>query len=349
LVPLGKRNRQVHNSHGNMAWRCALGIALFAPLALAGDSGAITPPKVVHKTDPVYTREARRAAVQGTVLLQAVIDEHGVATNLTVLSPLGFGLDAAAIEAVSQWQFEPGKKAGEPIETTTIVPVDFRLFHRWFDPKPEENRTSYNLLVEAIHANKRDQQTLDTVKELANQKYPPAMFLYAKMLEAGDGFPQDTEQAIHLIVEAANRNHPAAMYDAGRMMMEGKRLPVDTDKGLELMRNAAVLGNKRAQFHLGIAYENGHDVTPDLDRARRYFRLCAALGEPPCQVHLAKLLLEQPEHRDHDIVQAIAWLELAAEHGSMQARMILEEQRPRLSERQISWVAKVKPQLLQNR
>src|SRR5215469_4581035 len=110
-----------------MTWRYALGIALFAPVALAGDPGATIPPKVLHKTDPIYTREARRAAVQGTVLLEAVIDEHGVPTKLTVLSPLGFGLDAHAIEAVSQWQFEPGKKAGQPVVTTTIVPVDFRL------------------------------------------------------------------------------------------------------------------------------------------------------------------------------------------------------------------------------
>jgi len=313
----------------------------------AADPGAITPPKVIHKTDPLYTRDARRASVQGTVLLQAVIDDHGVPIKLTVLSPLGFGLEARAVEAVSQWQFEPGKKAGQPVETTTIVPVDFRLFHRWFDPKPEEHRTSYNLAVEAIRANRRDEQTLDTVKELARQKYAPAMYLYAKMLEAGDGFPQDADQALHLILEAASQNYPAAMYDTGRMMMEGKRLPVDTEKGIELMRNAAVLGNRRAQFHLGVAYENGHNVPQDLERARQYYRLCATLGEAPCQVHLAKLLLERPDRRERDTVQAIAWLELAAERGSMHARMILDEQRPQLSEHQISWVERVKPQLVQ--
>jgi TonB family protein len=331
-----------------MAWRFALGIALFAHVGLAGDPNGVSPPKIVHKVEPSYTREARRAAVQGTVLLRAVIDERGVPAKLSVLSPLGFGLDDRAIEAVSQWQFEPGKKAGQPVETTTIVPVDFRLFHRWFDPKPEENRTAYNLAVEAIQSHKRDDQTLETIKDLARRKYAPAMFLYAKMLESGDGVAQDPEQALHLIVDAANQSYPAAMYDVGRMMMEGKRLPVDTDKGMELMRNAAVLGNKRAQFHLGIAYENGHDVPQDFERARQYFRLCATLGEAPCQVHLAKLLLERPDHREHDTVRAIAWLELAAEHGSMQARMMLEEQKPKLSERQLAWVEKVKPQLQQS-
>ena len=330
-----------------MACRYALGLALVARFAAGADPAATTPPKVVHKVDPLYTREARRAGVQGTVLLEAVIDEHGVAGKLNVLSPLGFGLDARAVEAVSQWQFEPGKRGGQPVETTTIVPVDFRLFHRWFDPKPEEHRTSYNLAVEAIQEHKRDDQTLDTIKDLARQKYPPAMYLYAKLLEAGDGFPQDREQALGLIVEAANQGYPAAMYDTGRMMMEGRRLPVDTEKGMELMRNAAVLGNKRAQFHLGVAFENGRDVPQDLDRARQYFRLCAGLGEAPCQVRLAKLLLERPDRRERDVVQAVAWLELAAEHGSMQAKMMLDEKRAGLSEQQISWVARLKAQLVQ--
>jgi TonB family protein len=330
-----------------MTWRYVLGVALLAPLGTGGDPAATTPPKVVHKVDPLYTREARRAGIQGTVLLGAVIDEHGIATKLNVLSPLGFGLDGRAVEAVSQWQFEPGKQGGQPVETTAIVPVDFRLFHRWFDPKPEEHRTSYNLAVEAIQEHKRDDQTLDTIKDLARQKYPPAMYLYGKLLEAGDGFWQDREQALRLIVEAANQNYPAAMYDTGRMMMEGKRLPVDTEKGLELMRNAAVLGNRRAQFHLGVAYEHGRDVPQNLDRARQYFRLCAGLGEALCQVRLAKLLLERSAQRERDVVQAVAWLELAAEHGSMQAKMMLDEQRYDLSEQQIFWIAKLKPQLLQ--
>ena len=320
---------------------------LLGRLALGGDPNGQSPPRVVHKVEPLYTREARRAGVQGTVLLKAVIDPNGVAIKLSVLSPLGFGLDTRAVEAVSKWQFEPGRQSGQPVETTTIVPVDFRLFHRWFDPKPEEYRTSYNLAVEAIQAHKRDDQTLDIVKDLARQKYPPAMYLYAKLLESGDGFPQDREQALRLIMEAANQNYPAAMYDTGRMMMEGKRLPIDIEKGLELMRNAAVLGNRRAQFHLGVTYETGGDVPQDLDRARQYFRLCAGMGEAPCQVHLAKLILERPDRRERDVVQAVAWLELAAEHGSMQAKMMLDEQRTALSERQISWVAKVKPQLVQ--
>jgi TPR repeat protein len=68
------------------------------------------------------------------------------------------------------------------------------------------------------------------------------------------------------------------------------------------------------------------------------------LGEAPCQVRLAKLLLDRADRRERDLVQAIAWLELAADHGSMHAKMMLDEQR-NLSEKQLAWVAKLKPQL----
>lgn len=317
-------------------------------LGFAGEADSC-PPKVVHKVDAEYTRAARLATIQGTVLVEAVIDVSGVPAKLRIVSPLGFGLDDRALQAVSQWRFEPAKKDGMPVEAVTMVPVDFRLFHRWFDPKPEEHRTSYNLAVAAIQEHTRDSQTLETVKDLAHQKYPPAMYLYAKLLESGDGFPQDSEQALSLTVEAASRNYPAAMLDTGRMMMEGRRLPVDTEKGLELMRNAAVLGYKRAQFHLGVAFETGNGVPQDLAEARQYFRLCAAAGEPPCEVKLAKLLLERPDRQERDYIQAIAWLELAAERGSMHARMMLEEQHPELTPKQRGWADKLKTQLVRNR
>jgi len=316
-------------------------------LAFAGDSPSC-PPKVVHKVGAEYTRAARLAAIQGTVLVEAVVDASGAPAKLKIVSPLGFGLDDRALQAVSQWRFEPARKDGVPVEAVTIVPVDFRLFHRWFDPKPEEHRTSYNLAVAAIQEQRRDSQTLETIKDLARQKYPPAMYLYAKLLEAGDGFPQDPRQALSLTVEAANRNYPAAMYDTGRMMMEGRSLPVDPEKGLELMRNAAVLGYKRAQFHLGVAFETGNGVPQDLAEARQYFRLCAAAGEPPCQVKLARLLLVRPDRQERDFIQAIAWLELAADRGSMHARMMLEEQPPE-TPKQRGWIDKLKTQLVRSR
>jgi TonB family protein len=327
--------------------RLGAGFPAGGPAEVYRSGDGVTLPKVIHKTEPRYTAEARRAQIQGTVVLEVTVDENGAPAAIAVVSPLGFGLDDRAKEAVSQWIFRPGVKDRKPVPTVSLISVDFRLFHRWFDPAIEERRTAYNLAVEAIQGNRRTGQTLETIRSLAAQKYPPAMYLYAKMLEAGDGYPRDPDLALRLMLEACAKNHAAAMYETGRMMLEGRRLPKDSDKGLELVRNAAILHNRQAQFFLGTAYENGDVLPASADQARQYYRMCAAAGDAHCQVRLARLLLDRPARQERDYVQAIAWLELAAERGSMQARKMLEPERETLSAKQLSWVSKLKEQLVE--
>jgi TonB family protein len=309
----------------------------------------VSAPKVIHRVDPRYTLQARRALVQGTVVLEVVVDEQGSPARVSIISPIGFGLDDRAQEAVSQWVFKPGKKDGKPVQTITTVTVDFRLFHRVFDPAAEERRTSYNLVVEEIQSHRRTQKTLETIQNLAQQKYPPAMYLYAKMLEAGDGFQRDPEQALRLIMEAAEKNFAAAMFEEGRMLLEGRRLPKDADKGLELVRNAAVLRSRPAAFYLGAEYERGEALPRSPDQARQYFRLCALQGESICQVRLAKLLLDKEERDERDYLQAIAWLELAREKGDPLAGVLLDAEQTGLTAEQTEWVSRLKEQFTVNR
>ncbi len=180
-----------------------------------------------------------------------VVDEKGLPSGVSILSPIGFGLDTRAVEAVRQWSFQPGTLRGKPVTSTTTVEVKFRIFRRRFDPSADDRRNSFNLAVDAIQRKSQTQETIETVRRLAQQKYAPAMYLYGKLLEAGVDVPEDREQAFRLVIEAAQKGYPSAMYDTGRMMMDGRRLAKDPEKGLELVRNAAILGNRRAQFFFG--------------------------------------------------------------------------------------------------
>ena len=336
-----------------MRARCFVGLCLAAGVSLGyqGDpayraSDGVQPAKVIRRVEPHYTPQARREMIQGVAVLEVVVDAQGNPARISVVSPLGFGLDERAIQAVSRWQFEPGTKDGQPVSTISTVEVNFRLFHHRFDPSNEARRTAFNLAVDDIQRNARTAQTLETIRNLSEQKYAPAMYLFAKILEAGDGLSRDPDLAFRLIVEATDRHFPAAMYEVGRMMMEGRRLERDPERGMELVRNAAVLRNRRAQFFLGAAYASGEGVPRDLDRAAQYFRMCAAEGETPCQVQLAKILLDRGEERDR--LQAIAWLELSAERGNPEAKLILDEHRGSLSAKEVSWVSRIKPQLAQH-
>ena len=320
-------------------------VALQLGVLLANESAS--PPKVLHRVEPRYTREARANGIQGTVVLVVTVDEMGNPANVSILSPIGFGLDSHAIDAVKQWTFRPAMSGGKPVPGETTVKVEFRIFHRRFDPSAEERRNSFNLAVDAIQHRKQTPETIETLRKLAQQKYPPAMYLYGRLLDSGDGVPQDRDQAFHLIVDAAKESYPSAMFDVGRMMMEGRRVAKDPDRGLELVRNAAILGNRRAQFFLGVAYLNGYGIPEDRERAHQNFRLCATVGESPCQVQLAKILLENAPREERDFLQAIAWLELAAEDRNDEARLILDQEHVSLSPEQLSWVKKLKTQLVQ--
>jgi TonB family protein len=319
------------------------GLLLLAFLANESSS----PPRVLHRVEPRYTREARANGIQGTVLIEVVVDETGKPGDVSVLSPIGFGLDSRAMDAVRQWTFRPGTRNGNPVKIATTVEVKFRIFRRRFDPSAEDKRLSFNLAVDAIQRKKRSEETLETIRKLAQQKYVPAMYLYGKLLEAGDGVGQDRDAALRLIFEAAQKGYPSAMFDIGRMMMEGRRIRKDSEKGLELVRNAAIMGNRRAQFFLGVAYQDGYGVPQDVERAHQNFRLCAAVGETSCQVRLAKLLLENATREERDFLQAIAWLELAAADRNDEARLLLSQEQTALTPKQISWVEKLKSQLVQ--
>ncbi len=89
--------------------------------------GSITQPVLLSKIEPEYTEEARRAKVQGLVVLSIVVDERGRARDISLRQSLGLGLDERAAEAVSRWRFRPGTLDGRPAAMMAIIEVRFRL------------------------------------------------------------------------------------------------------------------------------------------------------------------------------------------------------------------------------
>jgi TonB family protein len=86
-----------------------------------------TPWRVISKLDPVYTEEARRAGVEGTVEVLLTIDEQGVPRNVRSDGSFAMGLTESAQAAVSQWRFEPAILNGRPVAEQAVVRVKFRL------------------------------------------------------------------------------------------------------------------------------------------------------------------------------------------------------------------------------
>ncbi len=94
-----------------------------AQLRVGGD---VREPRKVTHVAPVYPALAVAAHVQGTVLLDCVIDEDGRVSSVTVLKsqPL---LEAAAVDAVRMWRYQPTLLNGTRVSVLLTVTVEFRL------------------------------------------------------------------------------------------------------------------------------------------------------------------------------------------------------------------------------
>ena len=94
------------------------------PLRVGGN---VRPPTPVYRVEPDYTEEARKARLQGIVIIEAIIDVEGNVTEARILKGLAGGLDQSAIEAVRQWRFKPGTLDGKPVPVIFDLMVRFRL------------------------------------------------------------------------------------------------------------------------------------------------------------------------------------------------------------------------------
>ena len=97
------------------------------PLRRVG--GDIQEPRRIRGAAPAYPELARRAHVEGKVVLECVIDTDGRVTDLTLISghPL---LTGAALDAVRRWVYSPTTLNGQPIRVVMTVTVKFGLERR---------------------------------------------------------------------------------------------------------------------------------------------------------------------------------------------------------------------------
>ena len=76
---------------------------------------------------PEYPEYARRAGVEGTVVVRFVVDERGRVVDPVVARSPNDLLSQAALDAVREIRFTPGQQRGRPVKVRFAVPVTFRL------------------------------------------------------------------------------------------------------------------------------------------------------------------------------------------------------------------------------
>lgn len=87
-------------------------------------------PEFTLKVQPMYPDSAVAERISGYLILQATLGKDGFTRDIAVLRPLGdwrYGFELAAIQALRNWQYKPGKYKGEPCDVRMTLKIDFVL------------------------------------------------------------------------------------------------------------------------------------------------------------------------------------------------------------------------------
>lgn len=74
-----------------------------------------------------YPDAARRAGIEGRVIIQFIVDENGQVQDPVVVRGIGGGCDEAAIEAIRSVEWSPGRQRGRAVRVQFQLPIMFRL------------------------------------------------------------------------------------------------------------------------------------------------------------------------------------------------------------------------------
>ena len=104
-----------------------------APAAPAPSQARVAvdkPPSPRRRIKPEYPNGARQRGEEGTVVVEFLVTEHGMADNIQVVTSESCGfqeLQQAAIMAVKRARFVPARRGSANVPYTVRLPLDFHL------------------------------------------------------------------------------------------------------------------------------------------------------------------------------------------------------------------------------
>lgn len=94
---------------------------------ISSETPGVTPPVSLETVPPAYPEPARRAHVEGVVILEAIIGADGTVRDVRVLRAASPLLDPAALEAVRHWRYRPARIGERLVPVYLNVVVTFSL------------------------------------------------------------------------------------------------------------------------------------------------------------------------------------------------------------------------------
>jgi TonB family protein len=95
-----------------------------APVRLPSQGSSVAAPRKIYDVRPVWPDEARRAGVQGIVIVEFTVDVDGNVAGARILRGIPL-LERAALDCVRQWRYEPTLLNGRPVPYKMTAAVTF--------------------------------------------------------------------------------------------------------------------------------------------------------------------------------------------------------------------------------
>jgi TonB family protein len=90
--------------------------------------GVVKPPKILRAKEPDFNDPARRLLYSGDVMINLWLQPDGTVTHLSLVRPVGLGLDERALAAVQKYVFSPATMNDKPVLVELNVEVNFQIF-----------------------------------------------------------------------------------------------------------------------------------------------------------------------------------------------------------------------------
>lgn len=131
LARLGEEAAKLKAQMGETARVARKGAGSITPVRLTGEVFAAAKvdlqPKPTFMAQPKYPWVFRSAAVEGEAVVELVVDAGGKVHEAKAVSFTHQEFEAAAVEAVRNWEFRPGQKSGRAVNTRVRIPMVFKI------------------------------------------------------------------------------------------------------------------------------------------------------------------------------------------------------------------------------
>jgi protein TonB len=102
-------------------------VSLLAIVGISPVIAATEPPVPIRTVDPVYPTQLRQDKVNGIVMVNFLVDDHGVVQDPKVLKASNADFAQPALDAVKLWKFKPAERDGNIVAVRVTIPIRFSL------------------------------------------------------------------------------------------------------------------------------------------------------------------------------------------------------------------------------